>query len=333
MVENNNNHIGIELDSIDLPALLRGGSDYSRQAIPLHRIDPKGFLKNVVIEMIKTEPFLSFSMQIEDVNAILGMKYSSAADIAGAILKDMGLSTKLLKLVNSSFYGHFNTKGVVTVSEAITILGTEEIKLAAANLKIYEFMKNLADVKILKTMTLKALQRSIIARQIAVDEKLKDAEAIQISAMLYELGQYAIALYSPETLIEIEIICDETRNDRETVSRDLFGLSYSELGRYIAGKWRLPKSIILAMNPNINLDRKRAALGNDELNAAICLFSNVLCNIEFNMEKDYISQKIIKITDKFKTCLNIQPSHAVDLINISRQKIKTYSQVLNKSED
>ena len=69
--------------------------------------------------------------------------------------------------------------------------------------------KNIANIKILKQKALKALQRSIIARQIAIDENIDGTEAIQISAMLYDFGEYLVALFSPDVFINIEIYADE----------------------------------------------------------------------------------------------------------------------------
>ncbi len=155
---------------------------------------------------MKNGPFLSFSNQIRDVNQILTMKYSSANDIADVILKDMALTAKLLKLVNSSFYGQFSDNGISTISEAMIILGTEEIKLAAASLKIYEIMNDVANIQVLKDKAVKSLQRSIIARELAVDEKIKDAEAIQITAILYDFGEYLVALFFPEVYINISCV-------------------------------------------------------------------------------------------------------------------------------
>lgn len=326
-------HMGIELDIIDLSSLNRA-KDVAQKTPPrMEKIDPTIFVKNIYKNMHGNDSFLSFSTQIEDINKILGMKYSSAKDIADVILKDMALTTKLLKLVNSSFYGHFTSKGVATVSEAMIILGTEEIKLAAANLKIYEFMKNIANITILKDKTIKALQRSIIARQIAIDEGLKDAEAVQISAMLYDFGQYLVALFSPDVFINVEILVDESEMTRKDASKSIIGISYNELGRFIASKWNLPHSIIYAMKAPTDLYIEKNKLSLDDLQRNICAFTNDLCNIEFSMGGDYIGKKILEISDRYKKTLEIPPTRSIDLLKISREKIKTYTNILNSTSN
>lgn len=54
------------------------------------------------------------------------------------ILKDLSLTAQVLKLVNSSIYRQFSDKGISTLSEAMIILGTDEIRELAAGLKIFE---------------------------------------------------------------------------------------------------------------------------------------------------------------------------------------------------
>lgn len=326
-------HKGIELDFIDLGALNHPVDKKPKETAAFSPSDPKIFVKYIFQKMMANPPFVSFSVQIKGVNNILGTKYSSADDIADVILKDMALTTKLLKLVNSSFYGHFVNKGVATVSEAMIILGTEEVKLAAASLKIYEFMKDIANIRVLKNKTIKALQRSIIARQIAIDETLKNAEAIQISAMLYDFGEYLVALFAPDIFINVEIKRDETGQSKEQASKSIIGISYSELGRFIALKWNLPHSIIHAMNPGVSLTKDRHELSVEELHATVCAFTNELCNIEFDRDGDQISQRILEITDKYKHCLEIAPSQSVELLKISREKIKTHEAILNSKSE
>ncbi len=333
MTDSDTPHQGIELDIIDFEGLSRaaGGKDKSsaRPVPKINKIDPKQFVKAIFRKMHENNSFLSFYTQIQDVNKILSMKYSSAGDIADVILKDMALTAKLLKLVNSSFYGHFTSNGVATISEAMIILGTEEIKLAAASLKIYEFMKEIANIKILRDKTLKALQRSIIARQIAIEDGLKDAEAIQISAMLYDFGQYLVALFSPNVFISVEILVDETQMTRDEAARSVIGITYNELGRFIASKWHLPASIIHAMKPVKDLDTDKAGLSLEDLQKNICAFTNDLCNIDFTLDGDAIGNKITDISERYKICLQIPPTQAVELLKISREKIKTHAKALH----
>lgn len=323
-------HQGIELDVIDfsqfnnISALKSPPSKRAQNK----QTDYKIFIKDILTKILENDSFLSFSSQITDVNRILSMKYSSASDIADVILKDVALTSKLLKLVNSSFYGQFSHKGIATISEAMIILGTEEIKLAAASLKIYELMQDIANIAILKNKTLKALQRSLMARQIAIEEGISDAEAIQISAMLYDFGEYLVALFSPEFYIRIEILAEDKNISREQASKSIIGIPYSKLGRYIASKWHLPPSILNAMKPVYDFDIPKTKINNQDYHRYICSFTNELCNIEFSKEQNNIGGQIISIAATYKKCLDIHASRSVDLLKNSWDKITRHASIL-----
>jgi len=316
-------HAGIELDRIDFFS--------NRPVAGESKTDYKTFIKTLSGDIMKNGSFLTFSNQIRDINHILKMKYSSANDIADVILKDMALTTKLMKLVNSSFYGQFSDKGISTISEAMIILGTEEIKLAAAGLKIYEIMNDVAKVKILKDMAIKSFQRSIIARELALEEKMENAEYIQITAMLYDFGEYLVALFSPEVYLNIELAADEKNLSREQAAKFVIGISYSQIGRFFASRWHLPQPIILAMKPVSNFNLLKNRLSTGEIQRYLCSFSNELCCIDFSMPGDIIGKKILEISEKYKTCLGITPSKSLDLLKMSSNKITKHASILKMS--
>jgi HD-like signal output (HDOD) protein len=327
MADSLEKHAGIQLDFIDLSSLSNPENSKPQQK-QNKKIDYKVFVKEIVQKILKNNSFLTFTSQINDVNRILKMKYSSANDIADVILKDLALTTKLLKLVNSSFYGQFSNKGIKTVSEAMIILGTEEIKLAAASLKIYELMQDIANIKILKQKVLKALQRSIIARQIAIDENIDGAEAIQISAMLYDFGEYLVALFSPDVFINIEIYSEEKHLSKELASKSIIGVSYSELGRFVASKWNLPKSIIYAMRPVFDFEADKNDLAIEDVQRYICAFTNDLCDIEFSPEGEQNISEIVKISQKYRYSLEVPAPKSVGLLKDSWNKITQHASIL-----
>ena len=86
--------------------------------------------------------FPSFSKHIMEINkkaSVSRVNTSSAFELANAILKDYSLTSKLLKLVNSAFYGQFAGK-ITTVSRAVVVLGFEQVSMAASSLMLFEHL-------------------------------------------------------------------------------------------------------------------------------------------------------------------------------------------------
>lgn len=321
-------HDGIDLDVIDLNALMSARQGSEKGNLKSDPDDYRVFVNDIFKKMKGQEAFLSFTRQISNVNQILTMKYSSANDIAEVILKDLALTSQVLKLVNSSFYRHFSPKGISTISEAMIILGTDEVRAIAASLKIYEMMKDLANTKILKDKTLKGLQRSIMARQIADDRGKKGTDALQISAMVYDLGEYLVALFDPERYLEVEMVMEEKGMNRSDASKSVLGLSYSDLGRVVAAKLNLPDAIVQTIRPVTRFNLNGKKLSNAEEERYLCAFISDLCDIPITEEDDPMDQAG-EVTDKYKGIIEIDLRQAVALVEASHEKMLRHAELLN----
>ncbi|THB81672.1 MAG: GAF domain-containing protein [Desulfobacteraceae bacterium] len=327
MPDPDNSRTGIELDLIDIRAV-NADEQSEKAAAPANEspIDSDTFIQSVLKKMSRDDSFLSFSEQVGDVNKILKMKYSSAKDISGVIVKDTALTAKLLKLVNSSFYGQFSEQGITTISEAMIILGTEVIKLAAASLKLYEMMQSKATKQVLKEKTLKGLQRSLIARQVGLDVGYGNAEELQVSAMLYDFGEYLVALFEPDVYQQVRQHMNTRRVSKEDASYAVIGIKYSELARLIGSKWNFPPAIINALQPAPRSITKEEAASPEMLRRFICSFSDDIVNI--NTQDGSVGRELSRISEFYRHILGISPSKAADLMKTSWEKIVRHASVL-----
>lgn len=317
-------HAGIELDTICLSGIPPKAEEGVLDEIRSDPDDYRIFVNSILKKMKGQDAFLSFSKQISNVNTILTMKYSSADDIARVILKDVALTSQVLKLVNSSFYRQFSQKGIATISEAMIILGTDEIRSVAASLKIFEMMQGLSNSKVLEEKTLKSLQRSIMARQISIDRKDTASDALQISAMIYDIGEYLVALFDPEKFVQVEIAFEEEDMTKQEAAKSILGLTYADLGRVVASQLNLPETIIQAIRPvnrfNVN------GLSEKEQQRYVCAFIHDLCEIQMTGEDPH--GETGTIADKYHGIVGIDMRKALELIQMSREKMVKHAALL-----
>ncbi|WDP92580.1 MAG: HDOD domain-containing protein [Desulfobacter sp.] len=338
MGDTDSSHAGMDLDTICIDELMtkKGGLTAKKEPAPeeageVIRADPddcKVFLNDIYKKMKGRDAFLTFSSQINNVNQILTMTYSSAGDIAKVILKDMALTAQVLKLVNSSFYRQFSKKGIATISEAMIILGTDEVRQVAAGLKVFEMMKDLANSEILKEKTLKGLQRSIVARQIAWERGNRTSDALQISAMVYELGEYLVALLDPDLYIRVALAVEENRISKDEAAKGICGLTYSDLGRVMALKLNLPKDVVDAMRPVKQVPGKATKLSQKEETRYLCAYIHELCNISQEEDGSDSIEEAGALTDKYRFAVGIDMRTALGLVRMSREKVTRHAELL-----
>ena len=90
-------------------------------------------------------------MEINKKASVSKVNFASASELANAVLKDYSLTNKLLKLVNSAFYGQFAGK-ITTVSRAVVVLGFEQVSMAASSLMLFDQLKNKGQKEVLREL-------------------------------------------------------------------------------------------------------------------------------------------------------------------------------------
>ncbi|MCG8616141.1 MAG: HDOD domain-containing protein [Desulfobacterales bacterium] len=321
------NHDGIDLDTISIKDLIAKTGNHPEGEVRSDPEDFKVFVNSILQKMKGQDAFLSFSRHISNVNQILTMKYSSAGDIADVILRDMALTQKVLKVVNSSFYRQFSKKGISTISEAMIILGTDEVRGIAAGLKVYEMMTDLANSDVLKEKTLKGLHRSIMARQIVTERKTSTTDTLQIASMIYELGEYLVALFDPETYIQVEITMENRNMSRAEAAKTVMGLSYTDLGRIVALKLNMPKDIVQTMQPVTRFKPNGSDLTVQEEQRYLCAYIQELCEISGDEEE--VVDACAAVADKYRGLVKMDIKKAVHLISTSREKMEKQAEILD----
>ena len=99
--------------------------------------DTDGILNFLLRRMKHKSDFPAFSKSVMDINEkATNDPYASARDLANIILKDYSLTNKLLKLVNSAYYGGVG-KGVTSIHQAVVILGLEQVRMTAAAMLVF----------------------------------------------------------------------------------------------------------------------------------------------------------------------------------------------------
>ncbi|MFC1601840.1 HDOD domain-containing protein [Candidatus Sumerlaeota bacterium] len=203
--------------------------------------DRKEILDFIMQRIKRKGDFPSISKHISTVTSAARSRSSSASQVSSAILQDFSLTSRILRMVNSSYYGNLGGP-VTTISRAVVLLGMDTLLDLAAGLSIFEHFLHRSDVDELKQKAIRALFTALNAREIASHMKLKSAEEPFICGMLYHLGQLIVSFYFPDEEQVIQKMMRQNNLSAEVASRKVMRLSYTELGQAIAESWNLPES-------------------------------------------------------------------------------------------
>ncbi|MCG8606088.1 response regulator [bacterium] len=163
------------------------------------------------------------------------------------ISKDVGMTAKLLQLVNSAFFGL-----KVHVSNPIyaaRLLGPEIIKGLIFSVEVFSKFKKLQGSGLsLEDFMDHSMAVASVAKAIAISEKQepKEVDGTFIAGMLHDIGKLVLAENLPERYREtLELVKKEGISVWEA-EQEIFGATHAEVGAYLLGLWGLPESTIKA---------------------------------------------------------------------------------------
>jgi len=163
---------------------------------------------------------------------------TSFEDFAAIIRTDPAMSARLLKIVNSAFYG-FDEK-VDTLTHALNIIGTEQLTdLALAAIVTSKFKGIPRDLINMETFWMHSIGCGIASRKIAKRMSGVEAEKMYLGGMLHDIGSLIIFKESPEDAKKILLRCKESGENLFKVEKEILGYDHAEVGALLLTEWKL----------------------------------------------------------------------------------------------
>ncbi|OGQ98096.1 MAG: HD family phosphohydrolase [Deltaproteobacteria bacterium RIFOXYD12_FULL_55_16] len=153
------------------------------------------------------------------------------------ISKDHILASKLLRLVNSAFYGF--PQRISSLNSAIILLGFNVIKSLIISASIFEVMEA-QDVELWEHSLGCAVACNVLARHLGV----KDPEEISTAGLIHDIGKVAIKMELPKEYEMITALSQEKNISRLEAEREILGLDHAEVGSWLARSWNLPDKLV-----------------------------------------------------------------------------------------
>ncbi len=274
--------------------------------------------------MQRTGDFPVVSRTLSDINRLTGDAGQANADqLANVILRDFALTGKLLKLVNSSFYGT-RASEITSVSQAVVFLGVEQVRMTANSLAFFGHMKN--DSAVLKDSMTKSFMSGLIARLLAQRAKLPGAEEAFISGMCQNLGENLVIFYFADEFEDIVDLQSREGLDKAAAARGVLGVGYAEIGAAVAKSWNLPRSIIEAIR-GVPPGALAVPQSDDKKMRDMAVFANELCDLFQHHERDDIDCALNYLTARFKQSVLLEHSFCQKLVAAVFEKLKQFAPI------
>ncbi len=163
--------------------------------------------------------------------------------VISSIQMDQAIVSKILSLVNSSFYG-FRGK-IKNISQAIVLLGFDAVKNAILSVTILDIFSKTDRESGFdpRSFWLHSIGTGVISQVIGHHLKCDHEENFFISGILHDIGKLAIIKIFPEKFF---MILEEIKIKDEPMvqgERAVLGIDHGDIGYMLAEKWSLPRDI------------------------------------------------------------------------------------------
>ncbi len=207
-----------------------------------------GTLEFLLRRMRHKTDFPAMSDSVVRIQRVATSDTESLASLSQEILKDVALTNKLLRMVNTVHFAQAAGGGVATVSRAVALVGFAGIRNMALSVVLMEHMGDKAHANLLKEEFLRALMAGTLASELT--PLARESEDAFLGSMFQNLGRLLTEYYFPEeaTQIRQQLKAGErSAAAREAATRKVLGLGYNDLGLGVARAWGLPDNLQRAM--------------------------------------------------------------------------------------
>ena len=168
---------------------------------------------------------------------------TNATDIGKLIEQDQVLTGKVLRLVNSAYYGF--PKQIRSIQNAVVILGFNKIRTVVITASVFDLIKRDQRGLDVKRFWQHSLGAAIASRVVA--ETLGDGHAGDeafVGGLLHDIGKIVLDQYQPAVYGPIVKYAHDRGILLVESEKAVMGLTHAKVGEWIAEKWRLPSVIV-----------------------------------------------------------------------------------------
>ncbi len=198
---------------------------------------------------------------------------TSARDLADVVVDDQVLTARLLRLVNSSFYGF--PRKISTVTGAIVLLGFDAIRnllLTTSILDLFSNKNRKTDFNREKLWD-HSIGCAVGAKIIGSYFKYERVEELFVAGLLHDIGKIVEMLFLPKDFAQIVSIVEKENILLFSAEERVLGYTHADLGRLLSKKWNLPSKIEAVIANHHQPD----AADDFKLEAAIVHLADILC--------------------------------------------------------
>lgn len=173
----------------------------------------------------------------------------SVPKVAAIIAKDVGMSAKVLQVVNSAFFGL--RQRITNIAQAVNLLGYDIVRGLVFSLHVFsQFVLSAGSGLNLGQVWMHSFRVGLFSKAIT-EAETGDRNLIDdafMAGMLHDMGKLILANNFPDEWNRARRLCDEEKISLVEAENRVFAATHYETGGYFTCLWGLPDAIVRAVS-------------------------------------------------------------------------------------
>lgn len=165
---------------------------------------------------------------------------ASASDIADDISQDQILAAKVLKLVNSGFYGF--RQPITTITHATVLLGLDVVRTVVLTASVMDIIQAMNEM--MTGLWRHSVGTARAASAIAQHLDVPSPEEYGLAGLLHDVGKVIIAQTFPAEHARIRQLVESRQCLQLDAEQEVLGVTHADVGFWLLRKWALPAELV-----------------------------------------------------------------------------------------
>jgi HD-like signal output (HDOD) protein len=276
--------------------------------------------------------FPSLSSSVSRVQALAQSDTDSMQSLCDEVLRDVALTQKILRVVNTAHFRRAGTDPISTISRAVALIGAGGVRNMALSLMLLDHMQDKAHVQQLRTEFLRTVMAGTLASELSATAK--EAEQAYLGAMFRNLGRLLVAYYLPEDAEQIRALCRSSADGPKPLSepqaaQQVLGVSLDQLADKVGEIWGLPDTLRECMATPKGEVPRRSLKGRPEHHWWLASLSSAATEALMRSEPIALGEALMALQTHYAAALDLRDSELQDAAGRARKRMTELTEALN----
>ncbi|MDD3310562.1 HDOD domain-containing protein [Pseudodesulfovibrio sp.] len=181
------------------------------------------------------------------IREVLADERASADAIARVVGTDVSLAAKLLKLVNSPFYGF--PQEIDSVSRAVALVGHRELSTLALGISAINYFRDIPPELVdMRGFWRHSITCGVIAKILAETQTGLSSERFFTAGLLHDVGRLILFKKLPYASTEAMLFARENAIPLVEAEREIMGFCHTDISKPLLASWKFPETLSNMVN-------------------------------------------------------------------------------------